>query len=124
MTRKHHWRSERALHWIEEYCVVPNGAFKGKPVRLSAEQRETLCSVYDDNAMSVPVVTGELAAFVALLHLCGPEAVKKGFTAPPVETDSFSVWAAAQGGELQAVLRRRGEAIICPELGTAFPKAA
>ncbi len=69
---------------------------------------------------AVPV-SGPLAAYIALLHVCGPEAV--GDAAAFVESDLFSVWGAA-GPELRAVLKREGERVIYPELGTRWPTAA
>jgi hypothetical protein len=117
-----HWRGNRAIHWIEDFCRVPSGFNKGDRVRLTPEQKDLVRSVYEDGTASVPI-GGELGAYVALMHLCGPEAKQKDF-APAVEVDSFSVWAAAASAELQAVLRRHGERIVCPELGTTFPREA
>jgi hypothetical protein len=117
-----HWRGNRAIKWIEDYCRVPVGFNKGARVHLSPEQRQIICSIYDGDSGSSEPITGHLAAYLSLLHLCGPEATKKDFPAPPVEVDSFTVWSAAQSAELQAVLRRNGELIACPELGTTFPR--
>jgi hypothetical protein len=63
-----------------------------------------------------------LAAFLALLHTCGPEALQREFQ-PKVEADIFTVWNAS-GPDLKAVLQRDREQIVCPELGTRYPAAA
>jgi hypothetical protein len=59
-----------------------------------------------------------------LVHLCSPEALKNSNFHPAIVTDSFTVWNAAASSELRRVLKREGEAIICPALGTRFPWAA
>ncbi len=33
-------RGVKAIHWIENFCVVPFGFDKGQHVRLTAEQKE------------------------------------------------------------------------------------
>jgi hypothetical protein len=119
-----HWRGLRAISWIEDFCRVPVSVDKGAAVKLSPEQRQMICRIYDGDDTSSEPITGHLAAYLSLLHLCGPEATRKDLPAPAVEVDSFTVWAAAQTPELQAVLRRHGERIACPELGTTFPRAA
>jgi hypothetical protein len=39
------------------------------------------------------------------------------------EHDTFTVWGAA-GPRLREVLKRDGERIVCPQLGTGYPAAA
>jgi hypothetical protein len=68
-------------------------------------------------------VESPLSAYLALLHLCGPEAVWPWATPPHFESDIFTVWSSS-GPHLRAVLKRTGEVIVCPELGTRFPAAA
>jgi len=115
-------RGERAVHWIEEYCVYPSGPERGQHVRLSQEQRRVLRQIYDHPGNPHPPLFGSLAAFVALLHICGPEAKQREFR-PALSADIFSVWSAT-GPDLRAVLKRDGERILCPQLGTHFPVAA
>jgi hypothetical protein len=76
--------------------------------------------VYDETE-AVPVA-GTLAAYLALLHVCGPEALQKKFR-PELNADLFSVWGAT-GPRLKEVLRREGGRIVCPQLGTRYPTAA
>jgi hypothetical protein len=114
-------RSERAVRWIEKYCVVPSGVERGQHVRLTPAQRDAIRAIYD--AQNISEVVGEqLAAYLALLHVCGPEALQKEFR-PDVSPDIFTVWNSI-GPDLKAVLRRDGEHIVCPELGTQYPIAA
>lgn len=113
-------RSLRAVNWIEQYCVISGGPEKGQRVRLSQQQRETVRRIYDEQGGDG--ITGPLAAYLALLHICGPEALQREFL-PKIEADIFSVWGAA-GPDLKAVLKRDGGRITCPELGTKYPTAA
>jgi len=116
-------RGSKNAHWIEQYCLVPNGPDRGQHVRLTQAQRETVRQIYDhpDGPQDVPV-TGSLAAYLALLHVCGPEALQHDFW-PNVAPDLFTIWSSV-GPDLRAVLRRDGACVICPELGTKYPTAA
>ena len=116
-------RGERAITWVQEYCVHPAGPHKGEHVRLSPVQREAVLRLYDAPEQPQDVLTGPLAGFIALLHICGPEAVGDNLQPPPVEVDVFTVWNAT-GPDLKAVLRREGEAVVCRELRTRFPPVA
>jgi hypothetical protein len=113
-------RGERAIRWIQDYCLVPSGLDKGQHVRLTPAQRDIVRQTYD-GIEAVPV-TGPLAAYLALLHVCGPEALQKEFQ-PELSADIFTVWGAV-GPDLRAVLKREGERIICTQLGTEWPAAA
>jgi hypothetical protein len=110
-------RSRRYINWIEKYCVIPSG----QRVKLSAVQKEIIRRLYDDD--EALGVAGPLAAYLTLLHVCGPEAVQPWPTPPKYEADIFTVWAAT-GPDLRAVLQRHGEVIVCPELNTRYPTAA
>jgi hypothetical protein len=113
-------RGERAIRWIEAYCLVPSGLDKGQHVRLTLAQRDIVRQIYD-GIEAVPV-TGPLAAYLALMHVCGPEALQKEFR-PELSADIFTIWGAV-GPDLRAVLKREGERIVCPQLGTCYPVAA
>jgi hypothetical protein len=114
-------RGERAVRWIEKYCVVPSGFERGQHVRLTQAQRNTIRKIYD--AQNISEVVGEqLGAYLALLHVCGPEALQKEFR-PDVAPDIFTVWNSV-GPDLRTVLKREGEHVVCPELGTCYPTAA
>jgi hypothetical protein len=115
-------RGDRVIRWIEQYCVEPSS---GKPVGLTDADRVIIRRIYDAPGGpygDIPV-TRPLAAYLALLHICGPEALQTKFKGPNINLDCWSVWRATSL-ELQAVLRRDGERIICPELDTRYPAAA
>jgi hypothetical protein len=121
-------RAKANIHWIEEHCNVPTGPHRGEYAILTAAQRQTIREIYDapDGPLDLPVTDKELAAYLTLAHLCGYEASRPGQPPgfrPSVNVDVFTLWAAA-GPLLREVLRREGEAVICPELGNRFPWAA
>jgi hypothetical protein len=115
-------RGKKTIMWIEKYCVVPNGLERGRRPRLTPAQRDTIHEIYDDPHATPPAVAGPLAAYLALLHTAGPEALQQNFR-PDIATDTFTVWNAV-GPDLRPVLKRDGEHIVCPELGTRYPAAA
>jgi hypothetical protein len=116
-------RGTRAVRWIERFCVVPGGPERGQHVRLSPVQRETVRRIYDgpQGSEAVPT-TGPLAAYLALMHVCGPEALQQDFR-PAVAADIFTVWNAT-GPDLREVLRLEHGQITCPEIGTRYPNPA
>src|SRR5262245_38321457 len=121
--RRRQSRGVRAASWIETYCLFPSGPDRGQHVRLTQAQRETVRQIYDDphGPQDVPV-TGSLAAYLALLHICEPEALQHDFR-PDVVPDIFTVLNSV-GPDLRAVLRRDGACVFCTELGTKYPMAA
>ena len=114
-------RAARAINWIENYCVVPNGERRGQHVRLSNEERATIRRIYGARNVRPVPVGGPLAAFLGLYHLCGPE--WSADQRPQCDSDLFTIWNAT-GPDLRAVLKRDGDAIACPELGTRWPTSA
>jgi len=77
---------------------------------------------HDDGGLDSEAVSGVLGSYLALLHVCGVEAPGNG-PAPVLQVDPWTVWAAA-GPRVLAVLKREGEAIVCPELRTSWPRRA
>jgi hypothetical protein len=110
-------RGDRAISWIEEFCVVPFGFDKGQHARLTEEERETLRRIFDGD--DAPEVTGPLAAYLALFHVAGPRDLTAHVSAIPLSADVFSTWNATSP-DLRAVLKRDGAAVVCPELGTGW----
>jgi hypothetical protein len=93
-------------------------------VRLAQAEVWLIRQIYDSPSgpnQTAPF-TGALAAYLALLHVCGPEALQKEFQ-PQLDVDVWTIWRATSK-ELQAVLKRNGETVVCPELGTRYPAAA
>jgi phage terminase large subunit-like protein len=74
-------RADRNIRWIERMCRVPEGKLTGQPVQLRDWQKDELRKIYDNPAgtrraiLSFGRKNGKtaLAAFLLLLHLCGPE---------------------------------------------------
>lgn len=128
-------RSERNARWIERVCKVPEGRLVGRPVKLTKHQRRWLELVYDSPTRTFILSMGRknaktaTAAFLLLLHLCGPEAVRNG-----------QLYSAAQSRDQAAILfslaakmvrmspdlsqyvtvRDTGKQLFCPELGTLY----
>ena len=73
-------RGDKNVHWIEMFCLVPRRPDKGERVVLTQAQRETVRMIYDNpnSPRDVPI-TGSLAAYLALFHICGPEALQHDF---------------------------------------------
>jgi phage terminase large subunit-like protein len=77
-------RAEQNARWIERFCRIPEGKFVGKPVKLTKRQRAWLVAIYDTPTRLFILSMGRkgakttFAAFLLLLHLCGPEAVRNG----------------------------------------------
>jgi phage terminase large subunit-like protein len=130
-------RGERNCLWIESHCRVPEGRDVGKPVKLRAWQRREILRIYDNpNGTRRALISfgrkngkTALAAFLLLLHLCGPEA-----------RANSQLYSAAQSREQAAVLfalaakmvrmapdlsnyvivRDTAKQLACPELGTLY----
>lgn len=77
-------RGEKVCKFIESFCVVPEGEYVGKPVRLIDEQVMFYLAVYDNpNGTDTAIKsvarknskTGDIA-FLMLAHLVGPEGVQ------------------------------------------------
>ena len=115
-------RGDKAIRWIENFCVYPHGFNKGQHVVLTPEQKENVLKVFDgDNAPAE--ITAPLSSYLALLALAGPRALAERLTGIELDADVFSTWAAV-GPDLKSVLRVDAGKIICAELGTKFPPVA
>ena len=77
--RKSETDGEKIIHWIQKYCVVPEGPDVGKPVVLRDWQKAILLGIYDNPhgtrraLISFGRKNGKtaLSAFLVLAHLCG-----------------------------------------------------
>lgn len=75
-------RGERVIAFIERYCLVPEGALVGQPIRLEPFQKRFILAVYDNPDqtrrayLSIGRKNGKTALIACLLlaHLVGPEA--------------------------------------------------
>lgn len=88
-TRKPMSRSERNVQWVREYLHAPFFRLVMTPERMAAMR-----AAYDDDTVphnivrnppkvgslfTVPILPGDFTftAAIALLHVCGPEAIRK-----------------------------------------------
>jgi len=75
-------RGDRAIAFIEKYCLVPEGKLVGQPIRLDLFQKDFIWSVYDNPAVTTEGILSmarkngktALIACLLLVHLVGPEA--------------------------------------------------
>ncbi|WP_242107201.1 terminase large subunit [Luteimonas aquatica] len=75
-------RSDAIIEFVEELCLVPDGAGVGQPMRLADFQKEFIQAVYDNPHgtrrafLSIARKNGKSGLIAALLlaHLVGPEA--------------------------------------------------
>lgn len=128
-------RAEQNIAWIESHCKVPEGSHVGRQVVLREWQRDILRGIYDSPTRRAIVSFGRkngktaLAAFLLLLHLCGPEA-----------RENSQLYSAAQSREQAAILfalaakivrmspdlsqyvtvRDTAKQLACQELGTLY----
>jgi phage terminase large subunit-like protein len=80
--RRKETRAERNIRWIQFYCRVPDGKDVGKAVKLRPWQKRDIKLIYDNPAGTRTAILSfgkknaktTMAAFLLLLHLCGPEA--------------------------------------------------
>lgn len=79
-------RGERVIAFIEKYCIIPEGAQVGQPIKLADFQRRFILEVYDNpngtrrGYLSIGRKNGKTALIACLLlaHLVGPEAKLNG----------------------------------------------
>ena len=101
---------------------LSHGFDKGQHVQLTVEQKEILRRIFDRNE-SPGEISAPLSAYMALFHVAGPRDLAAHVSALPLSADTFTTWNAV-GLDLRAVVKRDGEHIVCPELGTKFPPVA
>lgn len=130
-------RGETNCDWIEEHCRIPEGKDVGKHVRLRAWQKSDICKIYDNPAGTRMAILSfakknaktSLAAFLLLLHLCGPEAIANTqlpSTAQSKEQAAVLFNLAAKVVRLSdtlnpvLIIRDTIKEIFCPDLGTKY----
>ena len=108
-------RGLRNIQWIENHCRIPEGKFVGQPVKLCAFQKKIIQGIYDTPTRRAIISFGRknakttLAAFLLLLHLCGPEA-----------RPNSQLYSAAQSRDQAAILFSLAAKIVrmSPELSS------
>lgn len=130
-------RGDRAIDWIESYCRIPEGRDVGKPFRLREWQQAELRKIYDSPngtrraILSFGRKNGKtaLAAVIALLHLCGPEARANSqlFSAAQSRDQAAILFALAakivrMSPDLSQYvgIRDTAKQLYCDELGTLY----
>ena len=130
-------RSTRNINWIEHHCFIPEGRDVGKPVKLRPWQKKELRKIYDNPygtrraILSFGRKNGKtaFAAFLLLLHLCGPEAMANSqlFSAAQSRDQAAILFGlAAKMVRMSPALseyvtvRDSGKQLHCPELGTLY----
>lgn len=128
-------RGERNIAWIERHCHIPEGRFVGQPVRLTPEQRQWIREIYDTPTRLFILSMGRknaktaLAAFLLLLHLCGPEARANSqlYSAAQSRDQAAILFALAakvvrMSTDLAqyVVVRDTAKQLFCGELGTLY----
>ena len=111
-------RGDKAICWIENFCVYPHGFNKGQHVALTEEQRETLRRIFDTDE-SPGEITAPLSSYLALVVLAGPRVLAERMTGIELDADFFTTWAAT-GPDLKSVLRVDAGTVVCQELQTRF----
>ena len=102
-------RANRNIEWIQKYCRIPEGKDVGKKVELRDWQRAEIVKIYDNPAGTRKAIVSfgrknaktTLAAFLLLMHLCGPEAKANS-----------QLYSTAQSREQAAVLFRLAAKIV------------
>lgn len=77
-------RGEKVIRFIETYCLTPEGAHVGKPIRLAKFQKQFILDVYDNphgtrhGILSIARKNGKTALIAGLMlaHIIGPERVQ------------------------------------------------
>lgn len=130
-------RGERNCQWIEKYCRVPEGKDVGKPVVLRDWQKAEICRIYDNEVLTRRAILSfgrkngktALAAFLLLLHLCGPEHRKNSqlFSAAQSRDQAAILFSLAakvvrMSPDLSSVvgIRDTAKQLYCEELGTLY----
>jgi phage terminase large subunit-like protein len=128
-------RGDRNISWIETYCHVPEGKHAGKPVELTPKQKKWIRRIYDTPTRTFILSMGRknaktaLAAFLLLLHTCGPEAkpnsqLYSGAQSRDQAAILFELAAKVvrMSPDLSAVVTIRDtlKELLCPELGTLY----
>lgn len=130
-------RGQRAIKWIEKFCVVPSGKSVGKPVKLEPFQKDLIIRIYDNPAGTRRAIVSfgrkngktALSAFLLLLHLAGPEAIVNGelySAAQSLDQAAILFKLASQTVRLSPqlsehiVIRDHLKQLLCPALGTTY----
>lgn len=130
-------RGQKNIDWIEQFCRIPEGPNLGDQVKLRAWQRREIKKIYDNPAGTRRAIVSfgrknaktTLAAFLLLLHLCGPEHIKNSqlFSSAQSREQAAVLFALAAkivrfspSLRLCVVIKETAKVLTCPELGTIY----
>jgi phage terminase large subunit-like protein len=130
-------RGNRNIEWVERFCRIPEGKDVGKPVRLREWQKREIRKIYDNPHGTRRAIISfgrknaktTLAAFLLLLHTCGPEAranSQLNSAAQSKEQAAILFKLAAKVIRMSpdlnsvVVIRDTIKELFCPELGTLY----
>jgi phage terminase large subunit-like protein len=127
-------RAKDNIDWIEKHCRIPEGRDVGKKVKLLPWQKKIIRGIYDQPTRRAIVTFGRkngktsLAAFLLLLHLCGPEARPNSqlYSAAQSRDQAALLFSLAAKivrlTELQQYvgIRDTAKQLFCQELGTVY----
>lgn len=130
-------RSERNIAWIQKYAVIPEGKDVGKPVVLRDWQQVELRKIYDNPyGTRVAIVSfgkknakTTLAAFLLLLHLAGPEAVRNSQLVSTAQSRdqaavlfdlAVKIVRMSPALDGSCLIRETHKELLCPEIGTIY----
>jgi phage terminase large subunit-like protein len=130
-------RGERNIRWVEHFCRIPEGKDVGKPVKLRPWQKRVIKKIYDNPTGTRRGIISfgrknaktTLAAFLLLLHTCGPEAKANSqlnSAAQSKEQAAILFKLAAKIVRMSpdlnsvVVIRDTVKELFCPELGTLY----
>jgi hypothetical protein len=101
---------EAVIEWAKNWCVSGSG-----PARLTVAQRALIYRLFDahEQLTEDEIAASGVAPYLVLYCLCHPR------TRPGAHfrTNIFALWACASA-ELRVHLRRRGDRVDCPGVGT------
>jgi phage terminase large subunit-like protein len=130
-------QGQKVINWIERNCYIPDGIHLGKKVQLRDWQKKEICKIYDNPAGTRRAIISfgrknaktTLAAFLLLVHLCGPKARPNSqlFSAAQSREQASVIFDLARkivrmSPELVdfVTIRDTGRQLLCKELGTHY----
>jgi len=102
-------RGDRAQYWIERNCQIAFGKRRGSPAKLTMAQRLAISKAFNNSDWAALSSCKDLAPYLALLHVAGPERVE--VDGPALQVDLFSILNSA-APRLRSSLQRRGETVV------------
>ena len=128
-------RSDRNIAWLEKHCRIPEGKLVGKALKLTKEQKQWVRDIYDTPTRVFILTMGRknaktaFAAFLLLLHLCGPEAKRNSQLYSDAQSREQAAILFALAAKIVRMspdlaqyitIRDTAKQLACSELGTLY----